>query len=982
MIYTIKRQCKSLLIIATPILITNNYELTFNGIFVTPNCCMRKHLPVILFLFFSQNLLAQVKGVIVDSATNLPVDKAVVALVTTAHISDTSYTITSEKGEFFFEKVPSSNFSVIITNIGYKSVTKFIPVEAPKKTIDLENINIINSAKILNEVVIEASPITIKEDTIEYRADAFKVKQNAVVEDLLKKLPGVQVDKDGNIKAQGKSVTKVKVNGKDFFGGDPKTATKELPANIVDKVQIIDDYGDQAAVSGIKEGEADKVMNIQLKKDKNTGYFGRVTAGVGDKERYLASFNGNYFKNTRQISVFSNSNNTGQSLFSFGGSNRGMGSMISSARSTVDNMGGSGSLLNAMGNGDMGFFQGGNSGSDGITTTNSIGINYRDDWSKKLSVYGSYSYSHRNSTGYRITSQQNFYQSKTFLNDQNNQFVNTGESHRFYFNIEYNIDSLNYIKISPGISYSKNNGNSNTNFDYYIDGGGKTSEGYNNNLSNSNSPNLSANILYNHRFHKRGRNFSININSGNAVNTSEQDSRNHTIQYVSPAATLDNFLYNKQENTNTNYSARLTYSEPISKEKSLDVAYSHNFSYSRNNKQTYNVDPSSGIKNFNYFLSNDYENNYNTDRANISLRTTYKRYNYTLGISLQPVNLQGYSNTKDSAYTPIKRVNVFPVARFAYNFSKTKSLNINYRGDAQQPGFSQLQDVIDSSNLQYLTRGNPNLKPSINHNISLFYNDFNFVSGRVLFTSVNFSTIQNQIINNVIPIGNSGAQLTMPQNVNGYYNVNAFYNYSRPYKNRMYVFTLNGNVNYNNNINLINSIKNIGRNWVASQGMNFELNYKDWLEFGLGGNYSVNSVTYKNTTANANFQNQEYSSWVISSTLNMDLPGSLVLKYDFDYTINQGLTGAVGKNIAVMNASLEKQLFSKKNGIIRLQAFDLFNQNSNISRTVTANSIIDSRTNRLNRYFMLSFTYRLQKFAGKQPQQKVKINSLQMPVGK
>jgi len=305
------------------------------------------------------NLSAQVKGLVLDSATGKPIDRAVVALIVEANKSDTTFTLTDEKGEFVFETAPATNFSVRASNIGYKSSGKFRRIYGSEKKIDLGKITLVNQSIILDEIKIQALPIAVKEDTIEYRADAFKVKENGVVEDLLKKLPGVQVDKNGNVKAQGKAITKVKVNGKDFFGGDPRTATKELPANIVDKVQIVDDYGDQAAVSGIKDGDPEKVMNIQLKKNKNTGYFGRLTAGVGDKERYQASVTGNYFKEKQQISFFINSNNTSQSPFG-GGSNKGAGAMSQNVAGAM------GSQLNTPGNADM-LLQSG-SGSDGITT--------------------------------------------------------------------------------------------------------------------------------------------------------------------------------------------------------------------------------------------------------------------------------------------------------------------------------------------------------------------------------------------------------------------------------------------------------------------------------------------------------------------------------------------------------------------------------------------------------------------------------------
>ena len=931
-----------------------------------PLKCFMRHI-ILLFsiLFFTlQNLSAQVKGIIVDSASNKPLESAIVGLVIKSNLTDTSYTLTNQKGEFSFEKVPPSNFSIIITNVGYQTIAKFIPVTTSEKTINLGKTSLANMSKVMLEIVIQSSPITVKEDTIEYRADAFKVKENAVVEDLLKKLPGVQVDKDGNIKAQGKAVTKVKVNGKDFFGGDPKTATRELPANIVDKVQIVDDYGDQATISGIKDGEPQKIMNIQLKKDKNYGYFGRVTVGAGDKGRYQASLTGNYFRDKQQISIFTNSNNTSQSLFNSGGG----GNVSRQGQDGSGGLGASGSI-NSGGGGDLQLSQGGG-GSDGITTSNSAGLNYRDDWSKKLTVYGTYTYTHRNNSGYRISSQQNIFTTGTIINNQQNNFVNLGENHRAFLNIEYNIDSFNYLKISPSISFGTNNGNNQTLFDYYS-ANAKTSDGTYNTITSSNTPNITGSVLFNHKFRKRGRNFSMNLNVGTSQNKSNQDSKNNTVKYIVPVSNTNFFLFNTQQNDNYNYGIRFTYTEPLSKVKFVDLAFSHNLSSAKNDKVVYNVDPLTTIKLINPGLSNAYENDYFNNRISLSVRTTEKKYNYSLGISIQPVDLRGLSITKDSAYKPIKRVNIFPVVRVSFNFSKTKSLSINYRGDAQQPGFTQLQDVMDSSNRQYQTRGNPNLKPSINHSINFFYNNFNFTSGKVLFTSLSFSTIQNQIVNNTVRIDSFGAQLTTPQNVNGYYNVSGFYNFSKPYKNRTFVFSLNGVLNYSHNINFVESTKNIGKNWVVGQGFNFEFNHKEWLEFSMGANYSLNAITYDNAGSNSKLQNDQYSSWTFGSHVNIDIPKNWVLKYDLDFSVNQGLTGAVGKNAAVLNASLEKQLFKKKNGIIRLQGFDLFNQNTNVNRIVNSNSITDSRSTRLNRYFMLSFVYRIQKFAGKQTPSKI-----------
>lgn len=916
--------------------------------------------------FFAQ---AQVRGTVIDSAAKKPVDKAVIGLVVKTNPTDTIYAFTDEKGQFKFDNVPSSNFSITIRNLGYRPVAKFIPVNKAEKTIDVGHIIITTVSKTLEEVVVEAPAIVVKEDTIEYNAASFKVKENAVVEDLLKKLPGVTVDKDGNVTAQGKAVTRVKVNGKDFFGGDVKTATKELPANIVDKIQVIDDYGDQATVSGIKDGDPDKVINITIRKDKNKGFFGRATVGAGTQDRYQASFNGNYFNNNQQISLIGNSNNTNASLFNFGGGgNRGATSMMRTGMSAMNDMGGM-SGMNSMAQGGN-LAQLGTGNNSGVSSTNSVGFNYRDQWGKRISVYGSYSYSHKNTSQLQNTSSQNFFETSSYVNTQDQNGITIGDSHRFTFNLEYQVDSFNYLKISPSVNFSGSDGNNNSTFDNKLTDGTKTSDGSNKNISNSKAPNLAATILYNHKFRKRGRNFSTSITLGTSSNNSTADATNLSYQYVPPVIGPRNlYQYTDQQNDNRSYGVRFTYSEPVSRYRSLDFSYSHNFNYGRNDKKTYDVDPTTSARTLNNYLTNDYENDFYNDRIGASLRTTKKKYNYTLGISVQPVNLKGNSITKDSAYKSINRINVFPIARLVYNFSRTKSLNFNYTGNATQPTFSQLQPVQDFSNQQSVTSGNPNLKPSINHNFNFSFNNFNFTSGKVLFTNLTFSTIRNQIVNNTINKG-AGRQLSIPENVNGYYNLLGFYVFSKPFKNRKYVITVTGSANYNHNINLIDSIRNIGQNWVINQGFNFEFNYKEWLELGTGVSYGLNDVHYKNPNGSAltTLQNSSSNNWTFSSNINIDITKSLIFKYDFDYTINSGLASSVSKNLAIMNASLEQQLFKKKNGVIKLSAYDLFKQNSNISRSVSANSIVDTRTNKLTRYFMLTFTYRLQKFKGQQPQ--------------
>ena len=288
---------------------------------------MRKTLFLIWCFFsvlcaFAQNNRS-VAGKVTDSV-GTPVARASIKLYFTGS-PDTLRTFSSNDGTFSFSTVRLSTFFISISSIGYQKFDRRFSFDPSLQQLKLQNILLGNDVKTLQEVVIGIPPIQVKEDTVEYKADSFKVKPNSVVEDLLKKLPGVSVDKNGDVTAQGKKVTKVKVNGKDFFGSDPKTATRELPADIIDKIQIVDDYGDQAAISGIKDGEPEKVINLQLKKDKNKGVFGRATAGYGTEDRYQAALSANFFDNNRQLSVFGNSNNTNSSLFNFGGQSGGGG---------------------------------------------------------------------------------------------------------------------------------------------------------------------------------------------------------------------------------------------------------------------------------------------------------------------------------------------------------------------------------------------------------------------------------------------------------------------------------------------------------------------------------------------------------------------------------------------------------------------------------------------------------------------------------
>lgn len=936
---------------------------------------MTKLYTTLLLLIITSAAYAQPKGItgrVTDSTGDKGLDKATVKLIERANPSDTLRTTTNSSGEFEFQKVPLSNYILVITYAGYKPMVKeFAKPSAGVAFIDLGDLVLSADYKSLGEIVIEAPAVVIKEDTVEYNAKQFQTKPNATTEDLLKKLPGVQVDRNGNVTAQGKQVTRIKVNGKDFFTGDPKTATREIPADMIDKVQVVDDYGDQSAMSGIRDGEPEKVINLQLRKDKNKGVFGRVQAAAGTNERYNAGLNMNYFNNKQQLSVIANSNNVNQSSFS-GGDLQGFGGGNFGGGGVPGGVGGRPTMQFSFGPGGGG---GNNNGQnqDGITRTNSIGTNYRNDFGKRNSFYGSYTYTNRSTALEQFQSQQSLFNNASFTNVTNQNSVNVQGTHRAFANLELWIDSFNYLKVSPNFSVQNSNNRLSNAFDFFRSATIKSQDGFNRDTTLSDRPSFRTNVLYNHRFKRRGRNLSINTDMGWNAAESDQNRGNFTQFYTtdgSPAAVLDQLQRINTNNRGSNINTRIVYTEPLAKDRLLDLSYNFNHNFARNDRQTSQRNNNTGAFNFIDSLSNAFENDFNFNRFGATVRTIKKKYNYSIGVLFQPVNLEGFSITKDSAYKPIKNFNWFPVARFTYNFSRTKSFNFNYNGSAQQPSFAQLQPVRDVTNPQFQNEGNPNLRPSVNHTFNMNFNNFNFSKGTILFTNIAVTTIKDQIVNNTIslksPAGTAtGAQLTRPENVNGFYNINFFYTYSKPWKNRKYVLTTMGTANYNNNVVLVDFVKGTGRNWLIMQGFDFTFTAKEWLELSAGARYNLNKAEFSQNPA----QNLNQTTWTFSNDVRVDFPKGWIMRWEFDYTLNRGLAQGVSRNIALLNGSLEKELFKKKNATLRLQAFDIFNQNINVNRSVSANFITDSRVNRLAQYFMVGFVYRLNRFKGQQPQQ-------------
>lgn len=871
---------------------------------------------------------------------------------------DSAQTSSSNGGLFSFNNIKSKWFALTITSLGYDTLQQRYTFEPGKNELTL-SVSLNESSQLLAEVsVTGAAPITVKEDTLEYSTKNLRLREGALVGDALKKLDGVEVDKDGNVTAQGETVTRARINGKDFFGGDIKAAIQNLPAEIVEKIQIVDDYGDMANLTGNRSGSPERVLNLEIAPDKNNGDFGNFRLGGGTESRYQATGSYGKFKNGMQLSVLGNLNNVNASLFDFntrsGGARRGPGG---------------GSFGRGFGGGAWG-------GADGLTNTQSIGVNYRQDFGNKLTMYGEYSFGHTDNSTLSDRYEETTLQDNFILKNSNINNGSIGNDHRFSWNVEYKPDEKNFFKLSPSVSYRNNRANSfelanNRENDVLIN----DVDNRQNNISRA--PNYGISGLYNRRLSDKGRNVFVNFSLNTASTVQDQERIINTLVYETSIEDLDS-VYQQHlvdlDNKNINGGTTLSYIEPLGTYSSMEVSYDFNFA-SYDNSRHANAYDAGGllIDNPQYNNSRTYDYSFFTHRGSLTYRYRKDSWNYSFGVAAQPNLLRGGADV-DGIHIPIYRngFNWMPIARVEYEMSRTKRFNINYTGRANEPSVTQIQPFTDYSNVNAPVTGNPNLQAEFTHELRAFYRNFNISGGNSFFAGVTGSLSEDKIVTNrTTTLDDSLGVINATEylNTNGVYNTRGFYNFSKPFADRTYTLSFNGMVSYNNNASYVTSPadgmvlvtrRNIAKNWILSQGVNFRYNPKETVEVSPGVRYTYNNT--RNTVSAGS--NRNVSTWALTLAGTINLTPTWVFSTDIAKTSNNGYNSSVAANPMIVNAYIEKQFLKGRTGAIRFQAFDLLNEQTNVSRTLTDNSIIDSRNNRLARYFMLSLSYRFSNFAG------------------
>ncbi|MEI2739355.1 MAG: outer membrane beta-barrel protein [Chitinophagaceae bacterium] len=923
---------------------------------------MRKIFLLLLSACFTSTLFAQkngvVKGIAFDTISKQPVSAATVTVLERKDSSLVTFTMTGNDGRFELKGLTNGEYRLMISHVSYHNSNKYFSITDANKTAELGNLVMNDKAKVLEEVVLaaEAPPVTLINDTIQYNAGSFKVQPNATVEQLLKKLPGVKVEKDGTIKAQGEKVNRVLVDGKEFFGNDPKVATKNLPADAVDKVQVYDKQSDQAQLTGFEDGNYEKTINLKLKKDKKKGMFGKVNAGAGNKERYEGKFNVNSFKGARQFSAIGMGNNTNTDGFSFMDILNFTGELSRMQR-------GGGGNINITVSGDEAAAMGINSGgrNNGINTAWGGGLNYNNIIGNKLDFQSNYFYNRYNPNQESHIQRQYFLPDSSYFYNQNSFADNLSNSHRFNLNTLYQVDSMNSIRINPSFSYQQTNNRSQTDYQTLSEDKVLTNDGYSNTTSANAGYNFRNDIIWRKKFARKGRTFSLSLQT--SLNESNGDGSLSSINnfYNPNGSLLKSDTLNQQSTTKGDlrgYNARAVYTEPVWKRSLLEFSVSKSNTKSTSEKLTHDYNKINGkYDQLNNTLSNDFENTYGYINTGIRIRTQKKKYSYAIGANWQQAELEGkiISDTKDSLISKTFR-NILPNARFQYNFTRFKSLSLSYNTSTNQPGMSQLQPVPDNSNSLNIREGNPDLKQEFNHTAQIHLNLVSPYKNKNLFMFLTAQATQNKIVN-YDSINSLGVKRTKPVNVNGVYNINSNISYSMPARFLKGSVEISSNTGVFKTKQFINKAGNDIRTFSVGPEVRLDMNPTEKLNIGIGAGFNYNKTKYSLQSAlNANYLSQEYN-----ASLDWEMPKGFFFATDFMYIINSQRAAGFNTKVPLWNASISKQMLKFNRGELKFAARDLLNKNVGISRNTNNNYIEDSRVLTLRQFFLLSFTYSLSK---------------------
>lgn len=905
---------------------------------------MKRNIPLLLFLciFFQLSALSQtvsIKGSVFDDATKEGIELASIRVLNERDSSYVTGAVTNESGKFSVPVKPGK-YLVHISFLGY--LEQFISVNTQVKSA-LGSIYLKEDGIMLAEATVEAKApeIIIKGDTAEYNAAAYKVQESAVLGDLIKKIPGAEIDSDGKITINGKDISKILVDGKDFFSQDPKTASENLPAKMVEKLQVLDQKSDMALLTGFDDGEEQTVINLIVKPGMKEGIMGTVSGGYGNKDRYEANGFVNIARNDNRLSAlgnFNNNNNAGG-----GGGGRGWGN------------------------------------NRGLTETTMGGVNIAMEPSKKFKYDGDAQY--RGTDNNVETRSNTTYTSSDLIENKTSSQYNNNKNINGRFKFEWQPDSLTNIIFRPNLSYSKTNQFSMGESER-VSASGPTDNFLSNSESSSDGHTLrlDGNLIVNRKLNNKGRSISVELSGGLSDGTTDGITYSITDYYNKDTTRVQDQIYN-QKNNSYNWRTRLSYLEPIGRNNFLELAYDIRNTHSETDKKTYEKDLSGRYT----VVADDYtritKNDFMTQNISLNFQARRQRYNYTIGVGLEPSRSQTsvvQPNMQESKDRARNFINFAPRLELNYLWDKRHNLRIRYNGQTGQASTDQLYDGIISQNATDTTRGNPNLKPSFEHRLNIRYQKYmpEKASSIMSFADIRYTT---NAIAGITRIGEGNSRNTTYENIDGNMTGRAMFMYNTPLRNKRFSINTRTFGNYNRDNTFITDRnggdpqKNTANTYSISESLGLKFN-TDKFQFNVRGNISYeNTKNSLSSTNNESLRGQEIYNYGGGGDFSWYLPFNFVLESDLNYSSNSGYTGGYQENSWIWNASLAKEFnikFKRESGLVnfpatlRFKIYDILQDQSNISRSSNANNITYSTYNTISSYFIVGLTIRFQSFKG------------------
>ncbi len=897
---------------------------------------------ILLLLFLLLNICQaysqsfSVSGTVQSAVDESTFPGATVVLQNPSDSARVAGVVTNLNGTFLLKRVPAGKYILQVRFVGFDPLSRAIDVQ---QDLDLGTLSLQEEATSLKEVIVVGNRIVgeQKGDTTQFSPGAFKTLQDASAQKLVEKMPGINL-LDGRIQAQGEDVQEILIDGKPFFGNDVQAALQSLPAEVIASVQVFDRLSDKARLSGFDDGERIKTINIITKPNRRKGQFGKATVGYGTDNRYLLGGSVNFFNEDRRITVTGLSNN-----------------------------------INALDYSADPNSQGETRTQNGIITTNILGLNFSDEWGEKIALTGSYLFSHRENVGTAQLSRDYVLSDSGQVYTEDNYNTSINIDHRLDMRFEYNIDSSNRIIIKPEITLLNDRNNS------YFLGRTVTDNGPLNQTENTlNSDNLDYNfeneIYYGHQFRKKGRSFTIGLETGYYSN---EDEANRVAQNIYYSGEDREELLNQQtfrNRTAFSWETDLSYTEPLGSRGLVELEYEIGNKINDSEKLTYNLyeeeEPFRQYSLLDTALSNVFNSGYLKQEVEIGYQYSTKKIRLQLEGEYQQANLQNEQAFPQTFELQRTFKSFLPTFRFDYKFSKSKKLEIDYDTRTEAPSIGQLQAVIDNSNPLHLRTGNPALEQSYRNRIRARYRATNPETNHTIFVYAATSIVANDIASSSIIaqepteladgiILEKGSQLSRPVNVDGYRELRSYVSYGQPLGFIKSNININGAFSYSERPGLINNEINSVNSGNFRLGLALSSNISETIDFNIytRSRYSVVKNSLR-PVLNNNYFNQ-------STRLSFDwiFWEGFTYRLDLNHQLNRGLAEGYDNSFMLLNMSLGKKFLQQERAEVSLHVYDLLGQNNNVRRNITEIYVEDRQSNVLQRYFMLTLTYNLRHFS-------------------